>query len=121
MSFSDLVAALAVQRARFGAGKRTAGGGPRPFPKAKAKAKFAARPQIPPRIDPRKIKCGNCGGEHATRDCSKPMLAMDKRRCFNCNKKGHAAWDCKKPRKALLAADDGPARVKAPRVLCMMT
>jgi hypothetical protein len=121
MSLSDQVATLAVQRTLFGAGMRTAGGGPRPFPKAKAKAKFAARPQTPPRTDPRKIKCGKFGGEHATRDCSKPILALDKRRCFNCSEVGHAARDCKKPKKALLSADDGPVQVKAPRVLCMMT
>ena len=77
MALSDQVAALAVQRARFG--KRTAGSVARPLLKARAKAKAGARPQTPPRTDARTIKCGNCVGERATRDCSKPMLARDKR------------------------------------------
>ena len=90
-------------------------------PKARAKAKAGARPRNPPRTDARKINCGNCGGEHTTRDCIKPTLPLDKRHCFNCGEVGHAARDCKKSKKALLAADEGPAQVKAPRVLCMMT
>ena len=42
----------------------------------------------PPRTGARK-KCGNCGGEHDTRDCKKPLLEMSKRSCFNCNGLGY--------------------------------
>ena len=66
----------------------------------RAKAKAWARPSggrvpTPPRTgDSRPAKCGNCGGEHSTRDCTKPMLPPDKRACFNCGKTGHQARGC---------------------------
>ena len=28
------------------------------------------------------LRCGNCGGEHGTRNCTKPMLPPEKRLCF---------------------------------------
>ena len=118
MTLTDQVAAIAVQRARFG--KQTAGIGARPSPKAMAKAKAGLRPQTPPRTDARKMKCVNCGGEHATRDCSKPLVAFDQRRCFNCDEVGHNAKDCKHPKKVMMAAPEGSTQI-APRVLCMMT
>ena len=43
------------------------------------------------------MRCGNCGGEHATRDCSKPLLEHGQRKCFNCDGIGHAARDCPEP------------------------
>jgi hypothetical protein len=46
------------------------------------------RPSTPPRTQTpgvvRPNRCGNCGGEHSTRDCPQPMLEPDKRACFNC-------------------------------------
>ena len=52
----------------------------KPFPKTKAKA----RPGTPPPT--RAPKCANCGEEHATRDCKKPMLSEAEQTCFNCGK-----------------------------------
>ena len=42
------------------------------------------------------MRCGSRGGEHATRDCSQPLLDHDQRKCFNCDV-GHAARDCPEP------------------------
>ena len=52
-------------------------------------------------------------GEHATRDCSKPLLEHDQRKCFNCDAVGHAARDCPEPDRRKPAGVD--AVVKRPK------
>ena len=47
----------------------------------------------------RKVKCGNSGEEHATRECPKPMLEISKRKCFECGKEGHEARNCPEKKK----------------------
>lgn len=48
----------------------------------------------------RPAKCGNCGGEHATKDCTEPLLPTAQRKCFNCDEPGHQSRDCPHPRRA---------------------
>ena len=67
-------------------------------------ARGAERPHTPPRTGSqssggaarpaRPQRWGNCGGDHASRNCSKPLLAPEGRRCFNCDGVGHAARAC---------------------------
>ena len=56
------------------------------------------------------LRCGNCGGEHGTRNCTKPMLPPEKRLCFRCNEAGHMSKNCPKqsaqPRGALRNVDE---------------
>ena len=63
----------------------------------------AGRPGTPPRTGAsgprqqqgeRAPKCGNCGGEHSTFQCTKPLVPLDKRPCFKCNKVGHQSRHC---------------------------
>ena len=61
--------------------------------------KTSAQPRRTPRAEPRSEartdpKCGNCGGKHSTRECSKPPLALDDRACFECGQPGHVARRC---------------------------
>ena len=81
-------ATLAVMKSQGWRGKVKTGPGtssqaarPRPATPPRTGAAVAARPQ----------RCGNCGAEHASCDCSKPLLRHDQRACFNCGGIGHAA------------------------------
>ncbi len=43
-------------------------------------------------------RCANCGDEHTKDQCHKPKVALDDRRCWTCNEKGHTSSKCPKRR-----------------------
>ena len=82
---------FAMMRQRFGGNEN--GNGAKMSPKAKAKAK--ARASTPPKTAAtRGPRCGNCGGDHVSQECTKDAVAEALRICFNCLKPGHKAQDC---------------------------
>jgi len=59
-------------------------------------------------------RCPNCGDRHLIAKCPKPIVAADKRKCWNCGTPGCIASRCDKPRqtgsqqRGLKALEDGP-------------
>jgi hypothetical protein len=54
----------------------------------------------PMEIDKMSMKCYNCDRTgHVANDCRQPKKTKAEQECFNCNKKGHWAQDCKSPMK----------------------
>jgi hypothetical protein len=66
---------LAVMKSQGWRGKVKTG--PAAAPGARPRPVTPPRTGAPPAVRP--LRCGNCGGEHATRDCSKPLLEHDQR------------------------------------------
>ena len=79
---------------------RGAGGATRKPPggeRAQSTQSHAQRATTPPKTvigSARPTRCGNCGGEHPTRECPKPQLEFSKRACFGCGLPGHTQRDC---------------------------
>ena len=76
------------------------------------------RPATPLRTEigaARPMRCANCGGEHSTRDCVKPMLEESQRACFGCGKTGHQSRDCPDKHKQQRPSAGAPPRGGPPR------
>ena len=101
--YPDLMEALALGR-----------GGPRGKTRPPPKAPFGgagAGSRLPgTRRDDfkSKVRCVNCGGQHKTSECTKPMVEKNKRPCWTCGKAGCTAATCKSKRPlANIEDDDG--------------
>ena len=90
-------------------------------PKAEAKARpspgpaggrAGGRPATPPRTGAGATsapRCGNCGGEHPTKECTKAKLDFKDRFCFSCLKPGHRATECPNKVAAMVQQQQGTA------------
>ena len=95
--------AIAAVHKKFGKGGGGGGGyryEPRTFTKGKSKGDKGDGKGT--------LRCGNCGAEHSTRNCTKPRLPNEQRLCFGCGEPGHMSRNCpKKGKGPLKNVDEG--------------
>ena len=121
LSLAEQLEILAFTKTRLG--KRTGGA----KGKGKGKGRPATRPPTPPRTSAApayaQAKCGNGGGTHETRECSKPRIDPKDRPCHKCGQKGHMWRQCPSNLVAVVShgRDRAAAPTAGPRVLCMTT
>ena len=63
-------------------------------PPSRLRSFNAARPAAGEQTRPGGAKCINCGGAHATRDCTRGRVEESERPCWGCGQKGHKRSAC---------------------------